>query len=122
MANRPKNAASARAEQNAEHHHQPEIPADAEMEFGGEHRGEIGADAEIGRLAERGEAGKAEQNVQAHRQDAERQGARRQQDDERAGVRNNEREHDQCGGDHQDLDLLAYHRSSLTLVRTGRWA
>src|SRR5471030_409364 len=37
-----------RADQDTEHDHQPKIPAQAEMEFGGEHRGEIGPDAEIG--------------------------------------------------------------------------
>ncbi len=111
-----------RADQNAEHDHQPEIPAQAEMEFGGEHRGEIGADAEIGRLPHRGHAGVAEQEVDAHGEDGEGHRARRQQDDERAGVRNDIGERHQRGGDHQDFDLLADHRASLTLVRTGRSA
>ncbi len=92
------------------------------MIFGGQDRGQIGADAEIGRLAERGEAGKAEQNVDAHRQDGEASARV-------ASSTTNELEcgmikasASQRGGDDEDFDLLAYHRSSLTRGRTGRSA
>ena len=48
---------------------------------------EIGADAEIGGLPERGEAGEAEQDVEAHHQDREGERPRHQQDHEGIGMR-----------------------------------
>src|SRR4029077_2990120 len=42
-----------RAEQHAEDDHDPEIPAEPEVDLGREHGGEIGPDAEISRLSHR---------------------------------------------------------------------
>ena len=64
------------------HHDQPEIPAQAEVHFRREHCGQIGADAEIGRLSHRRQAGVAEQEIDAHGEDGERHRARCQQNDE----------------------------------------
>ena len=76
-----------RAQPDPRRNDDPEIPAEAEVEPGRQDCGEIGADPEIGGLAERGQAGEAQQQVDAHRQDRENQGARDQQDQERRGMR-----------------------------------
>ena len=60
------------------------------MELGRQDRGQIGADAEIGGVPERGEAGEAEQEIEAHRQDGEGQRARRQQQMNERRMRNDQ--------------------------------
>ena len=92
-----------RADERAQHDHRREVPSQAELVFGGEDRGEIGADAEVGGLAERGEAGEAEQDVEAHGEDGEHQRAGDEQDDERTGVRRHHGDDDEDRDDRQQL-------------------
>jgi len=70
------------AEQDAEQHDLPEVPAEADVIAGRQDRRQVGADPEIGGLAERGEAGEAEQDVETHRQDGKDQRAADQQNNE----------------------------------------
>src|SRR5262245_35334669 len=58
----------ARPEQDAEQDDQPEIPSEAELILGRQDCRRIGADGQVGRLAEGREPGIAEQNVEAHDQ------------------------------------------------------
>ena len=118
----PENSRQRRAEQNSSHDHQPEIISQSELVLGRENRCQIGADREIGRLSERGEAGIAEQNVDAHYQDRKSQDPRCEQDEERVGVRNDDRECCERSNNKQNLDLLTVHRFPLIPVRTVRSA
>ncbi len=110
-----------RADQHAQQHHQPKIPAQADIVFGGEDRRQIGADAEIGRLAERSEAGKTEQKVDAHRQDGEDERAGGEQHHERGGQRNDNGERQENRGDGENFGCLAHRRPpSLAAEQAGR--
>ena len=104
----PEERRGRRADQHAQQHHQPKIPAQAEIVFGGEDRGQISADAEIRRLAERGEADKAEQKIDAHRQDREDERAGGQQHHEGAGERNDDGERQKNRGNGEDFGCLAH--------------
>src|SRR5262245_66594347 len=53
------------ADRHADRDHQPEIPLQSKSVIIGENSGEIGADPEIGGLAQRREAGAAKENVEA---------------------------------------------------------
>ena len=111
-----------RAEHNARARPRARNRAQAELVARGQDRGEIRAHAEIGGLAERRQAGVAEQDIQAHHQDGENQRARDEQDHERVGVRNDDRDGDQRREHGHDHDLLAASSRRLIPVRTGRSA
>ena len=49
----PEQSRQRRPEQNSHDDDQPEIPSKAEVHFGREHRSQVGANAEIGRLSHR---------------------------------------------------------------------
>ena len=97
------------AAEHAERYDEPEIVAQAELVACRQDRGHVGADAEIGGLAERGEAGEAEQDVEAHHQDGERERAGGEQDEEGVRVRDGDRDRGQHRRHDKDLDPLDLH-------------
>src|SRR5215813_2203326 len=80
--------------------HQPETPSQPEAVFGSQDRRQVCSDAEIRRLSERREPGKAEQDVQAHGEDRENHRSSDQQDAKGIGVRCDKHDREQDADDH----------------------